>query len=71
MDKVIKQLNIENLLLETDSPYLTPVPYRGKRNESAYVDLVCQKLSEIFEIEKKEISRITTENSYKLFEKLV
>ena len=70
MDKVIKQLKIKNLLLETDSPYLTPVPYRGKRNESAYVDLVCQKLSEIFEIRKNEISRITTENSYKLFKKL-
>ena len=70
MDKVVKQLNIENLILETDSPYLTPAPYRGKRNESAYVDLVCQKLSEILEIEKNEIIQKTTENTYKLFEKL-
>ena len=70
MDKVVKQLNIENLILETDSPYLTPAPYRGKRNESAYVDLVCQKLSDIFEVEKNEIVKKTTENSYKLFEKL-
>ena len=70
MDKVVKQLNIENLILETDSPYLTPAPYRGKRNESAYVDLVCQNLSEILEIEKNEIIQKTTENTYKLFEKL-
>lgn len=71
IDIVIKQLNIKNLLLETDSPYLTPAPYRGKRNESAYVDLVCQKLSEIFEVEKTEIIRQTTENSLKLFEKML
>ncbi len=70
IDKVIKQLSIENLLLETDSPYLTPVPYRGKRNESAYVDLVCQKISDIFEVEKSEIIQKTTKNSLKLFKKL-
>lgn len=71
IDKVIKQMSIENLLLETDSPYLTPVPYRGKRNESAYVDLVYEKLSEVFEVEKAVVIQKTNENAYKLFEKLV
>ncbi len=70
LDKIIRQLSIENLLLETDSPYLTPVPYRGKRNESAYIDFVCQKLSDIFEVEKSEIIQKTTKNSLNLFKKL-
>lgn len=71
LDKVVKQLSIENLILETDSPYLTPAPYRGKRNESAYVDLVCQKIAELFEVKKSKIKQETTKNCLKLFKKLI
>jgi TatD DNase family protein len=53
--------------LETDSPYLAPVPYRGKRNESSYVTLVAEKLSEIYQLPVAEIARITTENSREIF----
>ncbi|MDR1585628.1 MAG: TatD family hydrolase [Prevotellaceae bacterium] len=64
---VIRQIGIEHILLETDSPYLTPVPFRGKRNESAYVDYVCAKLSEIYGLSKEEIDRITTQNAENVF----
>jgi TatD DNase family protein len=54
-------------VLETDSPYLAPVPHRGKRNESAYLDLVVGKLVNIYNKDFAEIDRITTENAEKLF----
>jgi len=60
-------IGLENLLLETDCPYLTPVPYRGRRNESAYVAYVCQKLAEIFGVSVDEVDRLTTENAKRLF----
>jgi TatD DNase family protein len=55
------------LVLETDSPYLAPVPYRGKRNESASLTLVGLKLAEIYKLPVAEIARITTENSKAIF----
>jgi TatD DNase family protein len=64
---VLEQLSPDNLLLETDSPYLTPTPYRGKRNESAYVMLVAQKLSEIYQLPITEIMERTGINSRTLF----
>ena len=57
----------ENLVLETDSPYLTPAPFRGKRNESAYTVLVAEKLAQVYDMSVGEIDRITTENARKLF----
>ena len=57
----------ENLVLETDSPYLTPAPFRGKRNESAYTVLVAEKLAQVYNLSVGEIDRITTENARKLF----
>ena len=51
LDKVVKEIGPENLILETDSPYLAPVPYRGKRNESSYICIINKKLAEIFGIE--------------------
>ena len=67
LDKVMKQLTLENIVLETDAPYLTPVPFRGKKNECSYLKFVVQKLAEIKEMDFKEIAEITTRNSEKLF----
>ncbi len=65
---VIKDVSLEHLVLETDSPYLSPTPYRGKRNESAYIVKVAEKLAEIYNISVSEIAEITTANALELFD---
>lgn len=65
---VLKDIPIERVVLETDSPYLAPVPYRGKRNESSYLVNVAQKLSEIYGLPLEVIYSITTENALKVFQ---
>ena len=67
LDEVLKQINLENLVLETDSPYLAPVPHRGKRNESSYIPLIAEKLASIYQISLEEIALKTTENAKKVF----
>jgi TatD DNase family protein len=67
IDQFLDQIPLEHIVLETDSPYLAPVPYRGKRNESSYTLLVAQKLAEIYQLSVAEIARITTENSKAVF----
>ena len=67
IDKIIDQINIDNIILETDSPYLAPKPFRGKRNESKYILNIAQKLSEIYKIDIEEIANVTTFNANKLF----
>ena len=67
IDKFLKNIDLQHIVLETDSPYLAPVPYRGKRNESAYIVQVADKLSDIYELPVDEIKRITTENATKIF----
>lgn len=67
LDKVVSELPLEKLILETDSPYLSPVPYRGKRNESAYVQYVAQKLADIKTCSLIEIANQTSLNAEKLF----
>ena len=67
IDQFLDQIPLEHIVLETDSPYLAPVPYRGKRNESSYTLLVAQKLAEIYQLPVAEIARITTENSKAVF----
>ena len=67
VDKVVSTLPLDSMVLETDSPYLSPVPYRGKRNESAYVALVAQKLAELLEISTDTVAMVTTENAARLF----
>lgn len=67
LDKLVKEVDLKHIVLETDSPYLAPVPYRGKRNECSYLKYVTEKLSEIKEVSKDEIARITTSNAKKLF----
>lgn len=67
LDKVVDEIPLEYLVLETDSPFLTPKPFRGKRNESAYVKHVALKLAEILQLPIEEIERITTNNARRLF----
>ena len=65
--EVVKAIGIERLVLETDAPYLAPVPFRGKRNEPAYMDSTKNKLAEIFMISPDEVDKITTKNAKHLF----
>lgn len=67
IDQFLKEIDLQHIVLETDSPYLAPVPYRGKRNESSYTVLVAEKLAQIYELPVSEIARITTENSKAVF----
>jgi TatD DNase family protein len=64
---IVKETGIENVVLETDSPYLAPVPYRGQRNESSYIRIINKKLADIFGMSEEESARITYENSCRLF----
>jgi TatD DNase family protein len=67
IDQFLHQIDIKHIVLETDSPYLAPVPYRGKRNESSYVTLVAEKLATIYGVSVEEIAKITTQNSKAIF----
>ncbi len=67
IDQFLAEIPLKNIVLETDSPYLAPVPHRGKRNESSYVKLVAEKLSSIYNLPIEEIAAITTENSKEIF----
>lgn len=71
LDAVVLQIDAQYLLLETDAPYLTPAPFRGKRNESEYLTLVATKLANTFNMNFNQLTKITTENAYKLFKKLI
>lgn len=67
IDKMIAELNPENLILETDAPYLAPTPFRGKRNESSYLVHIANKVSEIFNTTTEAIEETTSQNAIKLF----
>src|SRR5690554_147578 len=67
IDSFLDEIPVQHIVLETDSPYLAPVPFRGKRNESSYLTLVCNKLAAIYGMDPQEIARITTENSKMIF----
>lgn len=64
---VLRNIGLENIVLETDSPYLPPAPFRGKRNESSYLILIAEKLAEVKGIAVEEVARVTTENALKIF----
>ncbi len=66
-EEVVKNLPLDRIILETDAPYLTPVPYRGKRNEPRYVKHVAEKIAEIKGLSVEEVEKTTTENARKLF----
>ncbi len=65
--EIIKAINLEHIVVETDSPYLTPVPFRGERNESSYIKYVVQKIAEIKNISVEEVAHQTTLNAEKIF----
>jgi len=67
IDKFLNQIDLKHIVLETDAPYLAPVPFRGKRNESSYIIYVIDKLSEIYGLSKEEIADVTTKNAEKVF----
>lgn len=67
LDTVIQQLGLNHVVLETDAPYLAPVPYRGKRNESGYLPFVVQKLADVLKMDREEVAKITTANAQKIF----
>lgn len=69
LDKVLEEVDLEHLVLETDAPYLAPTPFRGKRNESAYIRQIADKLASIKEISIEKVAEVTTSNAVKLFEK--
>jgi len=69
IDQFLNQISLGHIVLETDAPYLSPVPFRGKRNESSYILNVLEKLSEIYAVSSDEIALITTENSKSIFKK--
>ena len=67
LPEVLKATSLDRIVLETDSPYLAPVPFRGKRNESSYIGRVAEKLAEVFAVEVEEVRRRTTANALKVF----
>lgn len=67
LSKVIEKIDLKHLVLETDSPYLAPVPKRGRRNESSYLAYIAQKLAEVYQIPVEEVAEITTSNACNMF----
>jgi len=67
IDKFLNEISLEHIVLETDSPYLAPTPYRGKRNESSYIVTILDKLVDIYNLTPQEIATITTQNSNDIF----
>jgi len=67
LDKVIKEIDLKHMVLETDAPFLPPTPYRGKRNESSYTIYIAEKLAEVKNTTLSEIADVTTQNAKKLF----
>lgn len=67
LDLVLADIPLNNLVLETDSPYLAPVPFRGKPNESSYLSYIAQKVADIYGLSIAEVADVTTENSRKIF----
>lgn len=66
--KVVESIGVSNILLETDAPYLTPVPYRGQQNSSKYIPLIADRIAEILNITVDEVSKITLNNTFSLFD---
>jgi TatD DNase family protein len=66
--KVVENIGIKNIILETDAPYLTPAPYRGKQNSSKYIPYIAERIAEILNISVEEVGKITSENASQLFD---
>lgn len=67
LDKVVPEIALEHIVLETDSPYLSPVPFRGKRNESAYITYIASKIAELKQTNPEEVGSVTSQNARDLF----
>ena len=67
IDKFLNKIDIKNIVVETDAPYLSPVPHRGKRNESFYVTYILKKISELYALNEQEIAKITSKNALEIF----
>ena len=67
LDKVVEQIALKHLVLETDAPYLAPTPYRGKRNESTYLYLIAEKVASLHHTSIEEVAAVTTKNSVEIF----
>ncbi|WP_293883825.1 MULTISPECIES: TatD family hydrolase [unclassified Sphingobacterium] len=67
LDQVVKEIDLKHLVLETDAPYLAPVPFRGKENESSYLIYIAQKVADLHQISIEKVAEITTENSKRIF----
>jgi len=70
LQQIVKEIGLQHLVLETDAPFLAPIPYRGKTNESSYIPIIAEKVAEIFETSMDTVMEVTTQNSLKLFPKL-
>lgn len=70
LDAIVSLIPLEHIVLETDAPYLAPVPYRGKRNESSYIPLIAQTVADVKNLKIEEVAAITTANAQKLFKTL-
>jgi TatD DNase family protein len=71
LDVTLPEVPMENILLETDAPYLTPVPHRGKRNESSYIPLIAQRIADIKKVSLEDVKKQTMQNAFKLFPAIV
>ena len=67
IDQFLNEIDLKHIVLETDSPYLSPAPYRGKRNESSYLALICKKVADIYGVSEEEVATVTTQNSKEIF----
>jgi TatD DNase family protein len=68
LDKTLQAIGHQHLVLETDAPYLSPQPYRGKRNESAYIEIIAKKIAEILNVDVSEIAETTNRNAHEIFQ---
>ena len=68
LSKVVKEIGIDNIVFETDSPYLTPVPFRGKKNSSKYIPYICKKVAETLGEDEDMVAKKVLDNTYNLFD---
>lgn len=70
LDKIVEEVDLQHIILETDAPYLAPVPYRGKRNESAYIPLIGETVANVKNLKIEDVAAITSSNALKLFKSI-
>lgn len=70
LQQIVKEVGLQAIVLETDAPFLAPVPFRGKRNESSYIPYIAEKVASLFDISVEEVMQVTTGNALAIFQKL-